>query len=74
MRVGLRPALIPQHGHPPPHPLTCSLLSCGSHLGGSRDFTSPRSCVPLKHVQDRLQEPEKKNSLKNYFVIHGSFI
>ena len=60
---------------PLPTPSPAGLSSCGSDLGGSRDFIkSPRSCIPLSPVQDRLQELEEKNSKKNYFVIHGSLI
>ena len=60
---------------PLPTPSPAGLSSCGSDLGGSRDFIkSPRSCVPLSLVQDRLQELEEKNPKKNYSVIHGSLI
>ena len=76
MRVGLRPPLVPQYDPPPlPTPSPAGLSSCGSDLGGSRDFIkSPRSCVPLSLDQDRLQELEEKNPKKNYSVIHGSLI
>ena len=74
MRVGLRLALIPHDDppHPPPSP-TCSLVSCESYFGGHRDYMSPRSWVPLEHVQACLQEAQRRNTKKNYLVIRSSF-
>ena len=62
---------------PPPFPAPspAGLSSCGSDLGGSRNFFKfPRSCLPLSSVQDHLREFEEKKSKKNYSVIHGSLI